>query len=147
MRLVIWDAIAPIMTTPYKMRIPSIPCIFSDVNVVPLLFEGNDRYGHCYLNLVDHQERRDKNLYHAPVCDLGDVGHKVSWPMGIITTRTRAWIEFRRPMKIYQRLSLIARFMVPTWGPSGVDRTQVGPMLAPWTLLSGMVWISNNNNT
>ena len=35
--------------------------------------------------------------------------------------------------------SLIARFMGPTWGPSGADRTQVGPMLAPWTLLSGMV--------
>ena len=35
-------------------------------------------------------------------------------------------------------LSLIARFMVPTWGPSGADRTQVGPMLAPWTLLSGL---------
>ena len=26
--------------------------------------------------------------------------------------------------------SLIARFMGPTWGPSGADRTQVGPMLA-----------------
>ena len=34
--------------------------------------------------------------------------------------------------------SLIARFMGPTWGPPGADRTQVGPMLAPWTLLSGM---------
>ena len=33
--------------------------------------------------------------------------------------------------------SLIARFMGPTWGPSGADRTQVGPMLAPITLLSG----------
>ena len=31
---------------------------------------------------------------------------------------------------------LIARFMVPTWGPSEADRTQVGPMLAPWILLS-----------
>ena len=37
-------------------------------------------------------------------------------------------------------LSLIARFMGPTWGPSGADRTQVGPMLAPWTLLSGMFY-------
>ena len=27
--------------------------------------------------------------------------------------------------------------MGPTWGPSGTDRTQVGPMLAPWTLLCG----------
>ena len=35
-------------------------------------------------------------------------------------------------------ISLIARFLGPTWGPSGADRTQVGPMLAPWTLLSGM---------
>ena len=34
-------------------------------------------------------------------------------------------------------LPLIVRFMGPTWGPSGADRTQVGPMLAPWTLLSG----------
>ena len=31
---------------------------------------------------------------------------------------------------------LIARFMGPTGGPPGADRTQVGPMLAPWTLLS-----------
>ena len=33
--------------------------------------------------------------------------------------------------------TLIARFMGPTWGPSGADRTEVGPMLVPWTLLSG----------
>ena len=36
-------------------------------------------------------------------------------------------------------VTLIARFMGPTWGPSGADRTQVGPMLAPWTLLSGKI--------
>ena len=35
-------------------------------------------------------------------------------------------------------LSLVARFMGPTWGPSGADRTQMGPLLAPWTLLSGL---------
>ena len=33
--------------------------------------------------------------------------------------------------------TLKALFMGPTWGLSGADRTQVGPMLAPWTLLSG----------
>ena len=27
----------------------------------------------------------------------------------------------------------------PTWGPSGADKTQVGPMFAHWTLLSGSV--------
>ena len=37
------------------------------------------------------------------------------------------------------RLFQIARFMGPTWGPPGADRTKVGPMFAPWTLLSG-VW-------
>ena len=33
--------------------------------------------------------------------------------------------------------ALIARFMGPTWGPPGSCQAQVGPMLAPWTLLSG----------
>ena len=33
------------------------------------------------------------------------------------------------------KTSLITRFMGTTWGP----RTQVSPMLAPWTLLSG-IW-------
>ena len=41
-------------------------------------------------------------------------------------------------------LPLIARFMGPTWGPSGGDRTQVGPMLAPWTLLSGSSLVGVN---
>ena len=40
---------------------------------------------------------------------------------------------------LYHKLPQIARFMGPTWGPSGADRTQVGPMLAPWTLLSGSI--------
>ena len=35
---------------------------------------------------------------------------------------------------------LIARFMGPTWGPSGADRFQMGPILAPRTLLSRAVY-------
>ena len=31
----------------------------------------------------------------------------------------------------------IAKFMGPTWGPPGSCRPQMGPMLAPWSLLSG----------
>ena len=43
--------------------------------------------------------------------------------------------------------TLVARFMGPTWGPSGADRTQVGRMLAPWTLLSGYSsWFSRANH-
>ena len=39
-------------------------------------------------------------------------------------------------------LSLIAWFMGPTWGPPGDDRTQVGPMWAPWKLLTGIYHFS-----
>ena len=35
--------------------------------------------------------------------------------------------------KALQGLPQIARFMGPTWDPPGSFRTQVGPMLAPWT--------------
>ena len=31
----------------------------------------------------------------------------------------------------------IAKLMAPTWDPPGSCRPQMGPMLAPWTLLSG----------
>ena len=37
----------------------------------------------------------------------------------------------------YVMSTQIARFMWPTWGPPGSCRPQVGPLLAPWTLLSG----------
>ena len=34
--------------------------------------------------------------------------------------------------------SLMAKFMGPTKGPPGADRTHVGPMWATWTFLSGI---------
>ena len=43
-------------------------------------------------------------------------------------------------------LALIAWFMGPTLGPSGADRTQVDPMSAPWTLLSGDVNIDTGED-
>ena len=46
-------------------------------------------------------------------------------------------------LKVDRKSSLIARFMGPTWGPSGADRTQVGPRLAPWISLSGFVNIAH----
>ena len=33
----------------------------------------------------------------------------------------------------------IAKFMGPTWDPPGSCQPQMGPMLAPWTLLSGVL--------
>ena len=42
-------------------------------------------------------------------------------------------------------ITLITRFMGPTWGPPGSCRPQVGRMLAPWTLLSGKYCILGLN--
>ena len=52
---------------------------------------------------------------------LGSIGlpSKLQWDSQLITS-LKTW------------------FMMATWGPSGADRTQAGPMLAPWTLLSGI---------
>ena len=36
-------------------------------------------------------------------------------------------------------VSQVAKFMGPIWGPPGSSRPQMGPMLAPWTLLSGVL--------
>ena len=47
---------------------------------------------------------------------------------------------FREPLTnttLYLQ-SQIAKFMVPTWGPPGSCRPKMGPMLASWTLLSGV---------
>ena len=40
---------------------------------------------------------------------------------------------------VMTKSALIASSMGLTWDPPGADRTHVGPMLAPWTMLSG--WI------
>ena len=43
------------------------------------------------------------------------------------------WIVERTGTRITQ----IAKFMGPTWGPPGSCRPQMGPIMASWTLLSG----------
>ena len=45
--------------------------------------------------------------------------------------------EYIQPLKLGTQ---IARSVGPTLGPPGADRTQVCPMLAPWTLLSGYAY-------
>ena len=43
---------------------------------------------------------------------------------------------------VLEKQTQIARFMGPTWGPLGSCRPQLGPMLAPWALLSGKLpWL------
>ena len=38
--------------------------------------------------------------------------------------------------------SQIAKFVGPTWGPPGSCWPQMGPMLTPWTLLSGLYCVT-----
>ena len=58
-------------------------------------------------------------------------------PLTVTTTVTGSSSAARHTEWIQPIETLITRFMGPTWSPSGADRTQIGPMLAPWNLLSG----------
>ena len=66
----------------------------------------------------------------------GEWQQSISWIRGHLIPNSL----FDTRSTLIPKATLIARFMGPTWGPSGADRTQVGPMLAPWTLLSGYRW-------
>ena len=46
---------------------------------------------------------------------------------------------------VLTQISLIARFMGPTWGPPGATRTKVGPMLGTRILLSGILLTSTRS--
>ena len=61
----------------------------------------------------------------------------------IITSKRRCDVVLTQQWRCYFamcpliRATQIAKFMGPTWGPPGSCRPQMGPMLSPWTLLSG----------
>ena len=59
---------------------------------------------------------------------------------GLSSTLSLYWV-------IRENISQIAKFIGPTWGPSGSCRPQMGPMLAPWTLLSGFTCIAQNSTS
>ena len=56
-------------------------------------------------------------------------------PRGAKPSVVSLWVDIRQIT--YQELSRIAKFMGPTWGSHGSCQPQMGPMLVPWTLLSG----------
>ena len=60
------------------------------------------------------------------------------FPISSICPMAASLVLILRPPCQY---TLKARFMGHTWGPPGADRTQVGPMLTPWTLLSVYIWM------
>ena len=60
-----------------------------------------------------------------------------------IVTET-PWLSWDRETACDWWIPQIAKFMGPTWGPPGPCRPQMGPMLAPWTLLSGKLGGENS---
>ena len=61
------------------------------------------------------------------------VSHTPQWYLSMADDKLDTWQSLQMChtwLSIPGVLPLIARFMGPTWGPSGAHRTQVGPMLA-----------------
>ena len=86
--------------------------------------------------MLGHQAQKHNDNYKSPhvfffmtTIDCGKL-LRTCWRHLKLPTRSR---------KILLSTPLTARFMGPAWGPSGDDRTQVGPMLAPRTLPSESV--------
>ena len=85
--------------------------------------------------------RRDVVWQSVAVCTCLQVwyGHRMFSGSDTNVTSSTFKQIYRHPWCHYEVLLVtndthIARFTGPTWGPSGADRTQVGPMLAPWTI-------------
>ena len=56
-----------------------------------------------------------------------------------VASRERHGVSNHRRCYCSSNKTQITKFMGPIWGPPGSCRTEMGPMLAPWTLLSGKV--------
>ena len=78
--------------------------------------------------VVSTNELKKFHVNPVETCDKKDENLTLTY----LSLFTRAQMVLGAPY-----VAQIARFMGPTWGPSGADRTQMGPMLAKWTLLSG----------
>ena len=60
--------------------------------------------------------------------------------MGVALVRVMGYPVYGiKPFFEAMMTSQIAKFMGPTWGPPGSCRPQMGPMLASWTLVSGLL--------
>ena len=83
---------------------------------------------HCHLRVIVWTQIFTERINPVPWTDFHC----------LLCVRTPNVIVYCRGYKA----TMITRFMMgPTWGPSGADRTQMGPMLALWTLLPGYVYI------
>ena len=69
---------------------------------------------------------------HVTSCNEKEHTYQLQWAFCAYFEAT--WLLY---IEVNCSSTLIARFVGPTWGLPGADRTQVGPMWATWILLSG----------
>ena len=82
-----------------------------------------------------------KNMITMGKVDTSDLMMIITWAIDIsFQSPILKWASYNA-FEFFLGASLITMFMGPTWGPPGADRTHVGPMLDPWTLLSGLLLI------
>ena len=88
----------------------------------------------CFLFLLCSVVTNLRNTQYDFVADMG-----VSlWLINLYSAGSVDIRDMNLVIRCNVITSLIARFMGPTWGPPGSCRPQMGPMLALWTLLSGL---------
>ena len=92
-----------------------------------------------YISIIKIKYRHNFLLYIMGTNIPGMMVFISKWVLGFMTS-----YRDTRPQRV-NRISIshinssqIAKFMGPTWGPPGSCRPKVGPMLAQWTLLSGI---------
>ena len=96
---------------------------------------------YCHLELRNKLQWKLKRNSYTLIQE--NAFQNVVWKMAAILSRPQCvkggifWESRSIPWIL--KPSQIAMFMGPTCGPSGSCRPQMGPMLAPWTLLSGLV--------
>ena len=112
-------------------------CANIDMNSVCRVLAGGAKFrSHCQCNFLITTLKM--NRLSGPDIGLTAAGmFVVNKPM-ILTVGAMQCTYLPQSTSQRREVVLIARFMGPTWGSSGADRTQVGPMLVPWTLLSGV---------
>ena len=93
-----------------------------------MMYGGTDTPLYCSPRVID----KSGGLY------LGGTNIEDSLPNKIIlAVHPEKWSTHTRIILIsFCKVPQIAMFMGSTWGPPGSCRLQMGPMLAPWTLLS-----------
>ena len=101
--------------------------IFPEINstqelIIYLIFPSRSRHPYVLYGINSTWKNMDK----------AQAGGKLS-----TATPANAGIKGKPALHMVRvMISLITRFMGLTWGLPEADRTQVGPMLAPWSLLS-----------